>query len=494
MRTRREWHHFQVNVTGAFLTGAPLDVRISEYSRLQVELAEALTGDPDQGWEGEGPQWRNQPSYKYGGGGYSSLVPLVLVQRSGDSLVRRVSDLVDARPKAELNWMAEKTEGCSLVLRSATVQIYDLGVGVIVGTYDVSTPIWMAPGKAREMVESLGRLRPDLETGTQSPLAAAYKELARESAGAFRDAAMASANGSLREPWLTPLLAVLPDYESDGIATSDYRPADEGEWGRMLWLHPIYVLGAKPSATMRRLGQLAEPFQAPYSRSVGFPKGTFVPGIDWSVVSVRGDLEGQEVPVKLIALHWAYYALFMEMDRGLLATLDSDTWNAAESLGALEADAERMFCLYLRVKEARARLDSALTDLGGGQLSLWEAIADVTKFEELVTSVEEKIKVLQRVAEHRVLEATAARARTSGRILSGLTALTVVTVMVALIGNFYGTRSDAIGHLDLRVAVILLAFLLAAILFREAQRDRLRRAATNEFPRIDAAPATRPEL
>jgi hypothetical protein len=52
-----------------------------------------------------------------------------------------------------------------------------------------------------------------------------------------------------------------------------------------------------------------------------------------------------------------------------------------------------------------------------------------------------------------VQQAAASRARRTSAILSGLTALTVVTVAVALIGNFLGTRSDAVGHLWLRVAI-----------------------------------------
>jgi hypothetical protein len=301
---------------------------------------------------------------------------------------------------------------------------------------------------------------------------------------------MRCANGAVREPWLAPLLSALSPEESNVGANSDYRPADEGEWGRLLWLHPVYVLAGKPSASPQRLRRLAQPFKAAYSRTIEFPKGVFIPGIDWSVVSVRGDIAGQEVPVKLVALHWAYYALFMEMDRGLLATLDSDKWHALESLGALEGDAERMFRLYMRVKEARARLDSALTDLGGGQLSVWNTIADVTKFEELVTSVEEKIKVLQRIADHRVQEAAAARARRTGRILSGLTALTVVTVMIALVGNFFGARTDATGHIALRVLVVLVAFLLAVILFREGQRNLVRKPQLNEAPIVDPSQRT----
>jgi hypothetical protein len=343
----------------------------------------------------------------------------------------------------------------------------------MVGIYDVETPPWLGPVDARRVIESLSRLRPDQLSGIQSPVSAAYKELARESASAFRSAVAGCANGSLREPWLTPLLRALAPEETGPGAGSLQQSAGEEEWGRLLWLHPVYVLASGTKARTRQLRRLVQPFTPAYSRTVDFPKGIFVPGIDSSAIAVRGDIAGQEVPIKLTALHWAYYALFMEMDRGLLATLDSDKWQELESLGALEADTDRMFRLYMRVKEARARLDSALTDLGGGQLGLWNTIADVTKFEELVNGVEEKIGVLQRVADNRVQEATAARARKTGKILSALTALTVVTAMVALLSHFFGTKTDAIGHMELRVLVILVAFLLAVVLYREGQRDFL---------------------
>ena len=120
----------------------------------------------------------------------------------------------------------------------------------------------------------------------------------------------------------------------------------------------------------------------------------------------------------LTELMWAYYALFMEIDRGLLAMLDRHKWQTSGSLAALEEDADRMFSVYMRVQEARARLDSALADLAGGQVSIWYTIADVQKFDELVAGVERKIAVLQRVAERRVEEASAARARRTGTSLA----------------------------------------------------------------------------
>ena len=175
--------------------------------------------------------------------------------------------------------------------------------------------------------------------------------------------------------------------------------------------------------------------------------------------------------MRLTELQWAYYAVFMEMDRGLLALLDNDKWQTPESLAGLEADTERMFTIYTRVQEARARLDSALTDLAGGQLSIWNAIADVQKFDHLVAAVEGKVETLQRIAERRVQEAAAARERRTSNILSGLTALTVVTVAVALMANFIGTPADSLGHIDVRIITIIAAFLIALLLYREAQRE-----------------------
>jgi hypothetical protein len=45
----------------------------------------------------------------------------------------------------------------------------------------------------------------------------------------------------------------------------------------------------------------------------------------------------------------------------------------------------------------------------------------------------------------------------------------------ALIGNFLGTRSDKLGHIDLRIAIVTLAIITTIGLYREAFRKRTRR-------------------
>ena len=101
--------------------------------------------------------------------------------------------------------------------------------------------------------------------------------------------------------------------------------------------------------------------------------------------------------------------------------------------------------------------------------------ADATKFDALVQGVDRKVEVLQRVAERRVHQATAARSRRTSAILSFLTALTIVTVTVALITNFLGSRSDRLGHLDLRILIVAVVLIASVGLYRGAYRERPRR-------------------
>jgi hypothetical protein len=470
-----EVQRFEVALTGAFLTGRPLKVRVAGYSQMQHALGNELTSHSSGGWDYESIKWRDVPSYKNGGGGYSSLVPLVLVQRHGEGLKSKAEQAQRDCPVLDREWFSDAIEGWTWKLLAISIQLYDLGVGVIAGIYEVETPPSLPADAACRTIESLSRLRQDPTSGIQSPVSAAYKALTQETVRVYRSAVESCINGDQPDPWLVPLLRALPPAGSNGTRSHDDHPVDSEEWGRLLWLHPVFVLAGKSNADTEELTRVAEPFKPKYSSPTEYPLGVFIPGIDSSAIVVRGEIKDQqEIPMNLIGLHWAYYALFMEMDRGLLATLDDDKWQTPESLGELEADSERMFRTYMRVREARARLDSALTDLGGGQLGLWKIIADVTKFDELVASVEGKVEVLQRVAEHRAHEAAAARARKTGNILSSLTALTVITVVIAVVSYLLGSRTDKIGHVELRILTLVVAAVLVVVLTRELQRQILR--------------------
>jgi hypothetical protein len=469
LSTKPAWRRFEVAFTGPFLTGQPLRVTISDYSRLQRELGEELCAT-DAGWDYEGIRWRGVESYG-SGGGYTSLVPLVLIRREGGSLKTRLEELRCGRPEAEREWLRTTSGGWKWELRTLRIELYDLGVGVITGTYDVTAPARLSPEATRRTVESVGRLLRNPVTGLRSPVAASYDALARETVGLFADAVSSRAEEVREEPWLTSFLTALPPAPIAPSAVSpDTATEDpEDEWGRLLWLHSVFVLTSGPGASSRRLRRISRPFEVAFSEAIEHWHGLFAPGIDSSVVVLHENVHKQKAPpMRLTELMSAYYGLFMEIDRGLLAMLDSGKWESSGSLAELEADADRISAVYLRVEKARARLDSALADLAGGQLSIWKAIAGVQKFDELVAGVERKVGVLQRIAERRVQEATAARARRTGNILSGLTALTVVTLMVAITENLIGTRADADGHIGVRLAIVAVAFAVALVIYRVA--------------------------
>ncbi len=464
MSTKRVWRSFEVALTGPFLTGHPLQVSIGDYSDLQRRLGDEL-GKRGEGWDHEGIKWRGVESYG-SGGGYTSLVPRVLIRRTGEPLARRLEELLRQRPEAERSWLAEATRGWTWELRSLTIELYDFGVGVVNGTYDVSAPLWLGAAETRRMTEAVARLLSDPGVGVRSPVAASYDALTRETVASFGEAVGRCAAAELQEPWSSAFHSALPP--EPGTEGPPASPAEEG-WGRLLWLHPVFVFTSGPGVGARQLRRISRPFEATFSECIDHWHGVFAPGIDSSVIVLHENIPKQKAPpMGLTELMWAYYGLFMEIDRGLLAMLNSDRWQASGTLADLEADADRMFSVYMRVQEARARLDSALTDLAGGQVSIWNTISGVQKFDELVAGVERKIATLQRIAERRVEEASAVRARRTGNVLSGLTALTVVTLIVTLLASFIGTQSDHSGHTVLRVAIVAAAFVLASLIYRKA--------------------------
>ena len=463
-------------LTGPFLTGCPLQVGIGNYSDLQRRLGEEL-GRSSEGWDHEGIKWRGVESYG-SGGGYTSLVPRVLIRRMGEPLALRLEELQRGRPEAERRWLAEATRGWTWELRSLRIELYDFGVGVVNGTYAVSAPPWLSAAATRRTTEAVSRLLNDPSISVRSPVAASYDALTRETVTLFCDAISRCAGVEPQDSLLRVFYDALPP--EPGTEGSPESPAAEG-WGRLLWLHPVFVFTSGPGVGTRRLRRISRPFEATFSENIVHWHGVFAPGIDSSVVVLHENIPKQKAPpMGLTELMWAYYALFMEIDRGLLAMLDRYKGQASGRLARLEKDADDISSAYMRVQEARARLDSALTDLAGGQVSIWNTIADVQKFDELVAGVERKVAVLQRVAERRVEEASAARARRTGNVLSGLTALTVVTLIVTLMGYFIGTQPDRSGHTELRVKMVILAVALATLIFFMA--IDVRRGRSARFP------------
>jgi hypothetical protein len=127
------------------------------------------------------------------------------------------------------------------------------------------------------------------------------------------------------------------------------------------------------------------------------------------------------------------------------------------------------------VAEARARLDSALNGLGPGQMAQWEEIARVTRFDQLLRTVERKLEVLETVAESRVQRAAAESSKRNRLVLTTLTVLTVFTVAFAAIAHFAGDKTDSGGHSTARWIAFGAAIVLAALGLVYAEMELTRR-------------------
>jgi len=399
------------------------------------------------------------------------MLPLIVARRDGPDALTRTLAILQDRPAAEHEWLAGHTKDWTITPASMRIDIYDLGVAVMNGTFTVRAPKRLDLGTIARVLKQVVWLRPD-RSGVCSPIVSTFRMLAEESAEQFARSIDAAAPQTVQQPWLAPFLSALAQAHQSG----EPPPND---WGRLLWLHPVHLLEVDD---VGELATNATALAPPFHRTVDIPDGRLVSGIGWSALVTQRQPSGTDVPLRLVELHWAYIALYMEIDRGLLALLDQDRRSRTESLFDLEEDAERVFTDYIRVMEARARVDSALASLGGDEQAIWDVIADVTKFDALVQGVDRKVEVLQRVAERRVQQATAARSRRTSAILSFLTALTIVTVTVALITNFLGSRSDRFGHLDLRILIVAVALIASVGLYREAYRERPRRRRKGEPP------------
>jgi hypothetical protein len=448
----RERRQMRVAMTAAFLTGHPLAVSIAGYGELESELASALG---HQGWRVEGLH-AAQGTFE-SGGGFAKPLPLVIARRDGPQLLGRLRELLHEREGAD-EWLARHAAGLTFSATALSIDIYDLGVGVLSAWFDVSAPARADLARIACTVKSLAWLR--AETDGRSPIAEALLLIGRDSAEQYGGAVRSAAPGNIQASWLS---GGAPD---PSVANDAARGDDRG---RLLWLHPVHVMEA-PGPIEDAARQLAPAFH----RTVQMNDGVFAPGVGWSAIVTRRGSGGFATPLRLTELHWAYYALYMEIDRGLLKILNRERWSQVGSLKQLEVAADSVFADYLRVMEARARLDSALASLGGDELAIWEVICDVQRFDAIVDAVDRKINILQRLSQRRVDQAAAKRARRTSEILAGLTALTVVTVAIALIGYFVGTRSDAVGHAWLRVVVIVAAFAVSLGLFL-AYRGRTRR-------------------
>jgi hypothetical protein len=434
----------RVAITAAFLTGHPLAVRIAGYDELQRDLDEALSAP---GWRVRGLH-ADEGTFE-SGGGFVHALPLVIARRDGPELVAQLRYLLDEQASGNRAQLARMAPGYDIEPGELRIDVYDLGVAVMTAWCDVSAPGDAALPDVARTVKRLVRQRAGADG--VSPLVHALQRVASDTTEQYGAAVRAAAPESIRTSWL-----------SGGAGVPD------PDRGRLLWLHPVHVLETDETSE----GQARELAPA-FHDTVELSDAVFAPGVGWSAIVTAPGTTGEATPVELTELHWAYYALYMEMDRGLLAILDHGRWSDSSSLRELEEEADDAFGDYLRVMEARARLDSALSARGGDELAVWQVIADVQRFDAVVDSVERKVEILQRLTQRRAEQAASRRGRRISNILGSLTGLTILTVTIALVGYSVGSKPDLWVRIVAVAAAVALMLLVYWLSYRQRGTRRL---------------------
>jgi hypothetical protein len=459
----------RISLTSAFLTDVPLRLALADYRTKQARVGEALAARAGEGWAYD-PLGRASAAGSFSvGGGYASLTPVVFVTRSGPQITTRLREA-----GRSTSWdRPGRSSDIDLDLASARIQLFDFGVGAIEAIYDLVAPAQTTPAQVIEHVNAETALDVGVGQDRGESLGGALASVVEETTRAFTDTVRATVPEAIEKPWLEAM------YRTSGVeghrpgtkSRTDDEHESPNEAGKLLWIHRFYMLRGHADADAVDLERLGLPFRSSFSTTVNDWDDIFIPGIDSSVLVSREEPPTPEsfVP-SMMLLHTGYLALLIETDRGLLATLgEVEEWDSARHLSHLEREAQQVFQLQMRAEKALARLDSILIDFGGGGLALWGAVARVQRFDDIVRAIDSKIKILQRLTQRRVQEASSVRERTTNNILGFLTALTIVGLAVGLADGFFGERPDRAGHVAVRIGAILVSLILAGQLFRRVR-------------------------
>lgn len=422
----------RVALTAAFFTNAPIEVHL----QTRAAVYEQLAGECDKrpGWTAYKPDRRGTFET---GGGFREPLPLIAARRGGCVPLEALREGMTGGSRTVWH-----PPDFALVPTRVEVDVYDLGIAVLAAWFDV-----MAPPEA-DVVELMRRIREVTILREPSPLVHALSGLAEHTAEQYQRL-VSAAGVDVLSPWLAKHV--------------------EDERGRLLWLHPVHFV---PEPLER-----VEPGLPDRHTTLRRDGGVFAPGVGWSVLA-QTDAPNA---IKLTKLHWAYYALYMEMDRGLLATLDAvRRQEQGTRVRDLDGDAREAFADYRLAMEARARLDSELSSLGGDELEIWEKIAEVQGFQPVVDGVERKLDLLRELTERHVELAEAARSRRVRVVLETLSVLAIVSLFVAaatyLIGGTQPSDADPIWRIVVvGAAVVVVAAVLLMLRWSEAIPPAARR-------------------
>lgn len=459
----------RVTLVGNFLTGLTLDgerLRYDGYEAAQERVTAALNRDRHRGWA-HARQARGSDGLRFAIGDRPNEVPLPLsfVGRSGIAPGAPGASYV---PTAhELTWRLE----------NISLGFFDFGVGSLVADYALTL---------RDAI-SLRALRGAVEDGA-AQLVRPYNSLIGFALSELSAVLKAELDGSVVErPWFD---------------LAQQRIALPGTAGELLWLHRVYIV----EDTADRYDDYVQ--MAPLLLPTFFERREasdfcYLPGLSASAVILRGRTAGGSRStwvIDTIAFQFAYVALFMELDRALLAQLTHLTVTTRRSRkrwsrrlrralsrrrrgrqsqategreqtagGAREHSSsgsatETISGFYERIRWVRALVNTSLATSGASAATIWEATARVQVFDLIERSVDDKLSAVQALIAHRAQEAAASRARLVSRYVATFTIFAVASSIFAVIDFMLGGSLLPVDSRRLVIATSVITVCLLIVL------------------------------
>jgi hypothetical protein len=126
----------------------------------------------------------------------------------------------------------------------------------------------------RDHIVRLSRTKADPDADVEVPLATALQVLTQETAKQFSSIANTLVAHAVETPWAQPMIDAIgtDETEQPGLAGGrGYR------WGKLLWLHPLFVFQSPTGSRREDAPAIAKPFRSDFYRSIDTHSGLFLP-------------------------------------------------------------------------------------------------------------------------------------------------------------------------------------------------------------------------
>ena len=381
----------------------------------------------------------------------SISVPLLSVE-SEESL-RRVVEAVES--------MAATFEGSRIDVLAVKHNLFDFGVATLDVSFELTS---LKPYTSDEVRDSSALLRAELEAA----LGPEVRRMTEEFRGAVSTADLGRADP-------TTLMKEDATIGIGGLAD------DDGEYGRLLWIHTVYLLACAAGEDLVDAHHEIRQLVPSFAEDLVLPGAVVSPGLQVSVGAYCPDhprsRESSEALVRVMCDMNAWWTAIWHMDHLVFKFLSEIRRRRRVTSGrGLESQARAIEEMYDHVTIVKALLDSFALNLSGVERGVWDVAARLWWLNTNLQAVTSKLAALRDI--HASIAAEL-RSRVDKRLELLLAVFTVFGAIGSLagVGQFLwpgGGEPDGASRMLMvsGSALLSLAFLIFALWVRPDRKIR----------------------